>query len=119
MLIHDANTKFSREFKAVWQGEGVECKQIAHRAPRQNSFAENFVGTIKRECLNHFLCFSLDHPDYINRTWVRHYHTARHHRGLGIGNRVLDEQFKPQRDGPVKCREKLGGLIREYYREAA
>jgi putative transposase len=36
-----------------------------------------------------------------------------------MGNNVLDEQFKPQREGPVQCREKLGGLIKEYYREAA
>ena len=85
----------------------------------QNSFAENFIGTIKRECLNHFLCFSLDQLDYINRTWVQHYHEARPHRGFDIGNRVLDEQFKPQREGSVLYREKLGGVIKEYYREAA
>ena len=119
MLIHDADTKFSAEFKRVWEGEGVECKQTIYRAPKQNSFAENFIGTIKREWLNHFLCFSLDQLDYINRTWLNHYHTARPHRGFDIGNRVLDDQFKPQREGPVLCREKLGGLIKEYYREAA
>lgn len=36
-----------------------------------------------------------------------------------MNNDVLDEQFTPQREGPVLCREKLGGLIKEYYREAA
>lgn len=35
-----------------------------------------------------------------------------------MNNNVLDEQFKPQREGPVRCREKLDGLIKEYYREA-
>ena len=36
-----------------------------------------------------------------------------------MDNPMLDEQFKPQRDGPVRCREKLGGLIKEFFREAA
>jgi putative transposase len=77
------------------------------------------VGIIKRECLNFFLCFSMDQLHYITQTWVRHYLTQRPHRGVGMSNNVLDEQFTPQREGPVRCREKLGGLIKEYYREAA
>ncbi len=119
MLIHDADTKFSKSFKSVWTGQGVQCKQIAHGAPMQNAFAENFIGTIKRECLNHFYCFSLDHLDHIVKVWLKHYHASRPHRGFDIGNRVLDEQFKVQPVGPVQCRQQLGGLIKDYYREAA
>ncbi len=108
MLIHDADTKFCKSFKSAWAGQGVQCKQIAHGAPMQNAFAENFIGTIKRECLNHII-----------KVWLKHYHTSRPHRRFDIGNRVLDEQFKVQPVGHVQCREQLGGLIKDYYREAA
>lgn len=47
------------------------------------------------------------------------YNTQRPHRGVGMSNNVLDEQFKPQREGPVLCRQRLRGLIKEHYRKAA
>ena len=118
-LIRDADTKFSGKFLEVWKSEGVRVIQIPHRAPRVNAFAESFIGTIKKECLNFFLCFSLSQLDYICSSWLRHYHGARPHQGKSIGNNVLDVNFKPVRDGPIKCREDLGGLIKSYYREAA
>lgn len=65
------------------------------------------------------MCFSMDQLHHITQVWCRHYHTQRPHRGVKMDNQVLDKQFKPQREGPVLCREKLGGLIKEYYREAA
>ncbi len=89
------------------------------RAPKANAFAESFLGTLKRECLNYFLCFSRGQLDYILRTWIAHYNTEWQHRGTGIGNSVLDKNFIPLRHGPIRCREKLGGLIKSYFREAA
>jgi len=38
-------------------------------------------------------------------------------RGIDIGNNVLDGDFTPSLKGDVKCREQLGGIIRDYYRE--
>ena len=64
------------------------------QAPKANAFAESFIGTIKRECLNHFMCFSRDQLDYITSTWVRHYNTERPHRGFGMNNEVLDRTFR-------------------------
>ena len=89
------------------------------RAPKANAFRESFIGTLKRECLNQFMCFSIDHLHYITRTWIRYYNTERPHRGKDIGNRVLNVDFKPTVKGEVKCNEQLGGIIRSYYREAA
>jgi putative transposase len=93
--------------------------RIPPRSPKANAFVENWIGGLKRECLNFFLCFSLDQLHYITQTGVRYYNTLRPLRGIELDNQVLDEQFKPQRDGPVRCREQLGGLIKSYYREAA
>ena len=76
-------------------------------------------GGLKRECLNFFVCFVRRQLDTIVRCWITHYNTKRSHRGFGMDNRVLDEQFRPQREGPVRCREELGGLIKEYHDQAA
>ena len=118
-LIRDGDRKFPDKFKDFWKAEEVRVIRIPPRAPKANAFSENWVGGLKRECLNFFMCFSLDQLHYITQTWVRHYNTQRPNRGIGINNNVLDEQFKPQCAGPVLCRQKLGGLIKEYYREAA
>jgi putative transposase len=84
-----------------------------------NAFAETWIESHKRECLNHFICFSLDQLDYIKTTWVTYYNTLRPHRGVGMTNDVLDETFQPQPHGTVRCKQQLGGIIKSYYREAA
>ncbi len=118
-LIHDRDKKFPAKFDLFWKDQGMRVIKIPIRAPKANAFCESYIGTMKRECLQHFVCFSLEQLDYINRVWLEHYHRHRPHRGVGRDNTVLDETFVPQADGEVRCRTKLGGIIREYYREAA
>lgn len=76
-LIRNADTNFSASFDTVWASEGARVIQFPHRAPDANAFAESFIGTIKRECLDFFVCFSRSQLDYILRTWVRHYNVER------------------------------------------
>ena len=118
-LIRDADTKFSGPFNEVWKTEGARVIQIPHRAPQANSYAESWISSAKRECFDFFVCFSLGQLAYITRTWVRHFNEERPHQGRDIGNNVLDVNFKPKRDGPIRSKEALGGIIRSYYREAA
>jgi putative transposase len=118
-LIRDADTKFSASFDTVWASEAARVIQIPHRAPNANAFAESFIGTIKRECLDFFVCFSRSQLDYVLRTWVRHYNVERPHRGRDIGNNVLQVDFRPARDGPICCRRQLGGIVTSYTRDAA
>ena len=72
-----------------------------------------------QEALNHFIFFSRGQLDYILYVWLDHYHYRRAHRGVGRDNTVLDEPFVPQTEGRVRCRSKLGGILKSYYREAA
>ena len=99
--------------------EGARVIQIPHRAPDANAFAESFIGTIKRECLDFFVCFSRSQLDYSLRTWVRHYNVERPHRGRDIGNNVLQVDFRPVRDGPIRRKRQLGGIIISYTPDAA
>jgi putative transposase len=118
-LIRDADTKFSASFDTVWTSEAARVIQIPHRAPNANAFAESFIGTIKRECLDFFICFSRSQLDYILRTWVRHYNIERPHRGRDIGNNVLQVDFRLTRDGPIRRNRRLGGIVTSYTRDAA
>ena len=119
MLIMDHDTKFSLHFRQFWKDLGVRPNRIPIGAPQANAFAETFIGKFKHECLNHFLIFSLRQLDHILVVWLRHYHTQRPHRGVGMGNQVLDPDFRPQTEGTVRCRQQLGGIIKSYYRDAA
>jgi putative transposase len=119
LLTRDRDKKFSHRFDAFWRSEGVEPKKTPVRAPMANSYCECYIGKAKRECLNHFIYFSLDHLDYINREWLSYYNNQRPHQGEDIGNKVLDADFKPATTGEVKREQRLGGVISWYYREAA
>ena len=88
------------------------------KAPKANAFAESYIASCKRENLNPYVCFSLEQLDYINREWITHYHEHRPHRGGGRDNTVLGKDFVPVDGGEVRSRTRLGGLLREYYREA-
>ncbi|MEG3639259.1 integrase core domain-containing protein [Magnetococcus sp. PR-3] len=118
-LIRDGDTKFSGPFLEVWRSDFVRVIQIPHCAPQANAFAESFIGTLKRECFNFFICFSRSQLNYILHSWVDHYNHERPHRGVGRDNTVLDVNFSAARDGPIQCKERLGGIIKSYYREAA
>jgi len=119
LLIRDRDRKFTPRVDAFWRSEGVEPKKTPVRAPMANSYCECYVGKAKRECLNHFIYFSLDHLDYINREWLSYYNKQRPHQGVDIGNNVLDVDFRPIDQGEVKREQRLGGVISWYYRDAA
>ena len=118
-LLRDRDRKFPDSFHNFWFEQGAQPIRTPMRAPKANAFCESFIGTLKHECLNHFMCFSQEQLDYIVRTWVRHYNTVRPHRGIGMDNEVLDKTFRPQFTGRVRCKTELGGIIKSYYRDAA
>src|SRR5215472_10715749 len=54
-LLRDRDAKFTRAFDGVFGGEGVEVIRLPVRSPVANSFAERWVVTARRECLDHLL----------------------------------------------------------------
>ena len=118
-LIHDRDTKFTAKFKQFWKDAKVRCIPIPPSSPRANSFVESYIGTIKTQCLNKFICLSLGHLDHIIRTWSDYYHTQRPHQGKDIGNNILRADFTPTTEGQIVHKTALGGVLSWYEREAA
>ncbi len=112
-LVHDRDTKFTERFRAIIGDEGVRHVPIPKRAPDCNAYAESWIASLKRECLNHFTCFGRAHLAHVLRSYETFYNRFRPHQSMS--HRPLARLAKGQ--GSVSCREWLGGLLRHYYRE--
>jgi putative transposase len=87
-----------------------------------NTHCERGIQSIKTECLDHFVVFGDKHLRYLIDLYLAHYHLERPHQGLG--NRPLSAADDPPATLPfrlseVVCSERLGGLLKHYYRQAA
>jgi putative transposase len=122
-LLHDRDTKFSASFDALFKSAGVQRVRSPIQAPIANCYAESWIGTLKRECLNDFYCFSLRHLDHIVQTYVRYYNTLRPHQSLGnvpLGRGVPPHDAPSPEDlGTIRRHPLLAGLINHYERQAA
>jgi len=113
-LICDRDTKFTAQFKRILGDAGVDVVLTPKRAPNCNSFAERFVLSIKSECLDRMIFFGERRLREGIAEYIEHYHEERAHQGLG--NRRISASETG--DGEVECRERLGGLLKCYYRAA-
>jgi len=96
----------------------VKVVRLPARSPNLNAYAERFVRTIKESCLNQMIFFSEESLRRAIDEFVEHYHHERNHQGLG------NRQIAPLTEvgslvGHVACRERLGGVLKYYYRDAA
>jgi len=117
-LIHDRDTKFTQAFDGVLKASGVEPIVLPPRSPNLNAYVERFVRSIKEEALRQMLMLGEWSLHYVLQQYLMHYHTERNHQGLA--NQLLTvEPGLPRHRGPVVRRERLGGLLSYYHREAA
>jgi putative transposase len=120
-LIHDRDTKFSRAFDDIFKSEGVEIIRTPFRAPNANAFAERWVGTIRRDCLDWLLIANRRHLERVLRVYVEHYNAHRPHRALGLRPPACGHRphlVGSNQAGQIRRRERLGGLNHEYARAA-
>lgn len=126
-LLRDRDKKFTSAFDQLFKNAGIRRLRTPLLAPDANAFAEAWIGSAKRECLDHFMCFSLGHLNHIGQQYAQFHNTHRPHQGLG--NRTIQETATgpPEerlfaRATPeirhVRCQRFLGGLLRHYYHAA-
>ena len=117
-LILDRNPLFTRKLRAFPKGSGVNVISLPARSPNLNAYAERFVLSVRRECLNSLIPLSENHLRWALSEYLAHYHKERHHQGLG--GRLIDPgPTEGETRGQVVCRSRLGGMLRHYSRQAA
>ena len=120
-LIHDRDTKFTDSFRAIVKSSQVEPLKLPARSPNLNAYAERWVKSVKEETLSKpILLFGEASFRRALSEYLVHFHRERNHQGKGD---VLlfpsNRQSAPGSDRSVRCRERLGGLLKYYHREAA
>jgi putative transposase len=117
-VLMDRDGKFSPAFQAILKSEDAEPVLLPAKSPNLNAHLERFHRSLKEECLDRMIFFgeaSLRRAVY---EFLAHYHGERNHQGLT--NRILVPDDEVGRTfGEVQCRERLGGLLRYYHRQAA
>ena len=117
-LIHDRDPLYTHVVADLLTSAGIQPLRLPPRSPNLNAYAERFVRSIKEECLNRVVPLGDGHLRLLTREYVEHYHRERNHQGLD--NRLLQHAAPPQRAATtVQRRDRLGGLLRFYHREAA
>ena len=117
-IILDRDPLYTAAFRRMLKDSGVKVLRLPARSPNLNAHAERFVLSIKSECLTRIIPLSENHLRSTITEFIRHYHGERPHQGLN--NCLIDPDETAGRTvGSIVCRERVGGVLRYYHREAA
>ena len=117
-LLMDRDAKFCEAFRDIVDNAGVKPVRLPPRSPNLNAHLERFFGSLKSESLGRLIFFGEKSLHNAVVAFLSYYHCERNHQGLS--NKIIDpgeEVGTPT--GDVGCRERLGGMLRYYYRDAA
>ena len=118
-LIHDRDPLYTAEFLATLRAAGVQSVKLPPQSPNLNAHAERFVRTIKESCLERMILFGEGSLRKAISEFVAHYHLERNHQGLGNRLIMFPESEMGIRQGSIRRRSRLGGMLNYYYRRAA
>jgi transposase InsO family protein len=117
-VLMDRDGKFCPAFKEILENEGVNPVPLPPKSPNLNAHLERFHRSLKDECLSRMIFFGEKMLRTAVGQFLDHFHRERNHQGLG--NKIIEPGDEVGReDGEIKCRERLGGLLRYYFRDAA
>jgi putative transposase len=128
ILQHDRDTKFTKTFDRALKRSHLTIMKGACRSPNTNAFVERFIQSIEQECLVQFVIFGEKHLNHLCQEYLAYYHHERPYQALD--NEPLKRKTKGQRKArarpdaesdviplnEVRCKQRLGGLLKHYYR---
>jgi putative transposase len=117
-LIRDRDSKFTEAFDEVFAANGTRVIKTPVRSPRANAIAERFVGTLRRECLDHVLIVGDRHLRKVLAEYGRHYNTHRPHQSIQQRAPLQEPSHAIDITARIEHRRLVGGLISEYRRAA-
>ena len=117
-VLRDRDGLYGLEFQHLAQALGLEELRIAPRSPWQSPYVERFIGSLRRECLDHVVVLSQGHLHRLLQSYFAYYHGWRTHLGL---NKDAPEprQVQPPGEGKIITFPEVGGLHHHYERRAA
>jgi putative transposase len=118
-LLHDRDGKYCLAFQHIIDTAGVKRMPLPARSPNLNAFAERWVRSVKDEALSRLILFGERALHHTLKEYVTHYHGERPHQGKSNGVLMPAPAHVTTREYPIRCRERLGGLLKYYDREAA
>ena len=116
-LIRDRDSIYGEYFRERVKHMGIAQVVIAYRSPWQSPYVERLIGSIRRECLNHFIILNERHLRRILRAYLVYYHEARTHLSLER-NAPIEREVEPPHRGRVVAIPQVGGLHHRYCRAA-
>ena len=119
-LIFDRDSKFCASFRRMIRSVGIETIRLPHHSPNLNAYAERYVRSMKEECLSRIVPFGEEGLRRALNEFVAHYHEERNHQGKD--NVLLFPSAKRpalSKDNAIGCKQRLGGMLKCYYRDAA
>ncbi len=128
-LIRDRDSKFGHQFDAVAKSSKIEILKTAYRTPRMNGICERFLGSVRRECLDHLFIFSERQLLGVLKEYVTYFNKSRPHQGISQvipGQTSAPPQANPDKDvkrqpigaGKIIAMPILGGLHYHYAQAA-
>ena len=118
-LIRDNDGKYGPAFARVAAASGITVLRTPIRAPRPNATCERFLGSVRRECLDHLLVLGEAHLRRVLREYVAYFNPARPHQGIGQAIPGAPGPAPPPRPAaPIVAIPVLGGLHHDYRRAA-
>lgn len=113
VLIHDRDQKFSKRFDRFFEDLNIKVIKTPPKSPNMNPYAESWVATVKRECLNHFFILGEIHLEYLITEFTKYYNQYRPHSSMA--DRPLSD-LEIKEFGEIYVKPVLGGLHHHYYR---
>jgi putative transposase len=117
-LLLDRDTKFCEAFCQILQQEGIKIVRLPPLSPNLNAYLERFMRSIKSEALERMIFFGEQSLHSAVKSYLDHYHQERNHQGLK--NNLIDPaEAVGENEGKIVCHQRLGGILRDYHRQAA
>ncbi len=116
-VLIDRDPLYTEGFRRILEQGGVKAVRLPPQSPNLNAFAERFVLSIRSECLDRIVPLGEGHLRRAISEYVEHYHRERNHQGLD--NELIVANEAVNGTGKVVRRDRLGGLLGFYHREAA
>ncbi len=114
-LIRDRDSKYGEAFTRVAVGTSIEVLKTPYRAPKANAICERFMGSVRRECLDHILVLGEQHLYRVIGEYVEYFNRARPHQGIGQQIPEGDVAvLKEQKKGKIIAFPILNGLHHDY-----